>query len=313
MFINLRIFAVSVLLFGLLLVGLTVSGSAQTLYTCESPRDGPNPFIHTIDPSTGATLSTTQISLEGEMIEGCNGLAKDPSTGTCWIALSTPDSGGGGSGANGNRLLGTLDEVTGVVTLVGETGERIAGIAFNTNGDTLYGITGDGDGKFVPKIVTLSKIDGSSTFVQNLVNDDEPGEAIGFNPNDELLYRASGTPPVLNVDAIFESINPPNAATPIDISGNTAVYNEQLDFVYQSGNTFLISQRDPNVLHSINTNGVVSFIGDMNHSAKGLAFDCGVPTIPAQVPTLSQWGLITMAGILGFIGFMVIRRRRVAA
>ncbi len=34
---------------------------------------------------------------------------------------------------------------------------------------------------------------------------------------------------------------------------------------------------------------------------------------PANVPTLSQWGLIAMAGLLGIVGFMVIRRRKVAA
>jgi hypothetical protein len=31
------------------------------------------------------------------------------------------------------------------------------------------------------------------------------------------------------------------------------------------------------------------------------------------IPTLSQWGLIAMAGILGIVGFIVIRRRKVAA
>jgi len=33
----------------------------------------------------------------------------------------------------------------------------------------------------------------------------------------------------------------------------------------------------------------------------------------SPVPTLSEWGLIATAGILGFIGFMVIRRRQVTA
>ncbi|TDJ01853.1 MAG: IPTL-CTERM sorting domain-containing protein [Candidatus Dadabacteria bacterium] len=31
------------------------------------------------------------------------------------------------------------------------------------------------------------------------------------------------------------------------------------------------------------------------------------------IPTLSQWGFIAMAGILGIVGFMVLRRRTVAA
>jgi len=32
-----------------------------------------------------------------------------------------------------------------------------------------------------------------------------------------------------------------------------------------------------------------------------------------NVPTLSEWGLIAMAGILGIVGFMVIRRRKVTS
>ena len=37
----------------------------------------------------------------------------------------------------------------------------------------------------------------------------------------------------------------------------------------------------------------------------------GIP--PRNVPTLSEWGLIAMAGILGIVGFMVMRRRKVTA
>ena len=35
--------------------------------------------------------------------------------------------------------------------------------------------------------------------------------------------------------------------------------------------------------------------------------------IPTRIPTLSEWGLIAMAGILGIVGFMVMRRRKVTA
>ncbi len=37
------------------------------------------------------------------------------------------------------------------------------------------------------------------------------------------------------------------------------------------------------------------------------------PPLIAMVPTLSEWGLLAMAGILGIVGFMVIRRRKIAA
>jgi len=35
--------------------------------------------------------------------------------------------------------------------------------------------------------------------------------------------------------------------------------------------------------------------------------------LPINIPTLSEYGLIAMAGILGIVGFMVIRRRRAVA
>jgi IPTL-CTERM motif len=34
---------------------------------------------------------------------------------------------------------------------------------------------------------------------------------------------------------------------------------------------------------------------------------------PTVVPTISEWGLIAMAGILGVVGFMVLRRKRITA
>jgi len=41
----------------------------------------------------------------------------------------------------------------------------------------------------------------------------------------------------------------------------------------------------------------------------------GTPPPPSvtDIPTMSEWGLIAMAGILGIVGFMVIRRRKITA
>jgi len=41
--------------------------------------------------------------------------------------------------------------------------------------------------------------------------------------------------------------------------------------------------------------------------------DCPSPIITTPIPTLSEWGLIAMAGILGIVGYLVIRRRKVNA
>ncbi|MCH7519997.1 MAG: IPTL-CTERM sorting domain-containing protein [Candidatus Dadabacteria bacterium] len=37
------------------------------------------------------------------------------------------------------------------------------------------------------------------------------------------------------------------------------------------------------------------------------------PPVVSSVPTLSEWGLIAMAVVLGIVGFMVMRRRKVTA
>lgn len=42
--------------------------------------------------------------------------------------------------------------------------------------------------------------------------------------------------------------------------------------------------------------------------------DSGVCTVPERaVPTMSEWGMIATAGVLGIIGFIAIRRRKLAA
>ena len=37
------------------------------------------------------------------------------------------------------------------------------------------------------------------------------------------------------------------------------------------------------------------------------------PCVIPQIPTLSEWGLVALAGVLGIVGFIVARRRMVKA
>jgi len=122
------------------------------------------------------------------------------------------------------------------------------------------------------------------------------------------------------VDWIFESINPSNMnVNQITLQGDTALLYEQTALVHQSGNVLLSAQRErggtiiPEALHSITTDGDITFIAEMDHVAKGLAFDCGIPEFFAEVPTISEWGLIATAGTLGLVGFIVLRRRQIIA
>jgi len=40
---------------------------------------------------------------------------------------------------------------------------------------------------------------------------------------------------------------------------------------------------------------------------------CIIEVVVTPIPTLSEWGLVAMVGVLGLVGFMVIRRRKVSA
>ncbi len=57
---------------------------------------------------------------------------------------------------------------------------------------------------------------------------------------------------------------------------------------------------------------VGSVVEDGTCSVEGPGGICSVVIPgPAPIPTLSEWGLIAMAGVLGIAGFMIIRKRKV--
>ncbi len=59
-----------------------------------------------------------------------------------------------------------------------------------------------------------------------------------------------------------------------------------------------------------NNQGVILFAVD---AVSCTVEDLGGEEEISSVPTLSEWGLFAMAGILGIVGFMVIRKRKVTA
>jgi hypothetical protein len=182
----------------------------------------------------------------------------------------------------------------------------MAGIAFTPDG-TLYGITGDQDGDAIPTIYTINKTNGFPTEFLPLV-DTGDGETLGASPISGLLFRMNGRPVDMQT---FESINPANMnVSQIPLLGPDQI-QETTALTFLSFNTLLAADRQTR-LYTLGTNGVVNQIGELDHISKGLAFDCAIPDpgLLSQVPTLSEWGLIAMAGILGLAGFMVLRRRQ---
>ncbi|MBC8218364.1 MAG: pre-peptidase C-terminal domain-containing protein, partial [Planctomycetes bacterium] len=142
--------------------------------------------LRTIDPGTGADLNTVTLLLPGSTVVGVNALAADPTTGTLWAILRLNDeSHGWGSGP---RELTIIDVDTGVVTPIGNTGDRFSAIAFDGLG-RLHGITGTG-GDVPDTLYRLSTTDATSTLMTSLVPGGG-GEALALNPDDGLLYRAA--------------------------------------------------------------------------------------------------------------------------
>jgi len=214
--------------------------------------------LRTIDPLTGSTRLLITVTLSGATVVGANGLARDPTTGKLWALLQL-------QGQTGRQLV-TINPANGVATSVGNTGDRFAGIAFRSNG-TLYGVTGDG--ATVPtSLFTLNKSNGTPSLVMALSGggtDAEGGEALGFNPGDGLLYRASGF-----TSQLFQSINPGTLGT-ANIAQSGAAHNEVAALTHSHGNTLLMVDIDGK-LFSITTAGVVSLRGATTHDPKGITF-----------------------------------------
>src|SRR5688500_13134445 len=80
--------------------------------------------LRRIDPYTAATLSSVPITSASGTMVGGNGLAPHPFTNELWGLLQL-------QGQGGNRALARIDPQTGIATVVGMTGDRFAGIAFD--------------------------------------------------------------------------------------------------------------------------------------------------------------------------------------
>jgi hypothetical protein len=159
----------------LLLGGMANSGAqAQTLYTVE-PNDDQ---LRVLDPNTAETLDSITISVAGETVNGATGLATHPSTNVLYAILKL-------SGVSG-RVLATINPTTGVATMIGNTGDSFASIAFDCNG-VLYGVTGE-EGSPPESLFTIDTTTAAPTFMLGLGAGDD-GEAIGFNPTDGFMYH----------------------------------------------------------------------------------------------------------------------------
>ncbi|MGB2692288.1 MAG: IPTL-CTERM sorting domain-containing protein [Thermodesulfobacteriota bacterium] len=223
--------------------------------------------------------------------------------------------------ANGERIsiLIEIDPRTGQGTLIGTIGNNEEGgcgrapdLTYDAATDTLYGIgfrcvPGDGHGN-ITELLQINQTTGEGTTI---------GQTGFFGGGNGLAISAGGI--LFSSENIeFISINPQTGQ-------GTLVANHPLiefvmsamDFHPQTGELFGIEfgfgplPDFPTYLVTINTsNAVITRISELPFCSDALVF---VSLPPSNVPTLSEWGLIAMASVLGIVGFMVARRRKATA
>jgi hypothetical protein len=280
-----------VVLFVLGMLGAAPVGAGD-LFLSVSPGGGqrpPDPFLKKIDSADGSTVpgGSVAIRLQGEVVIGATGLAREPVTGTLYAMLKLEGT--------SFRSLVTLDERTGIATLIGDTGNRFSAITFASDG-TLYAVSGDGAGT-PESLFILSTVDGTPTLVRELGAGSD-GETLAFNPDDGLLYHASGigTPNHPNGEQ-FETIDPATLViTNVPLSGfdyeelTTLAYSDGGFFAGDLGNAAFDMPR----FFRITTSGEVTFLGNMDHVTRGLVrVSESFPPIPAL--TNPMIGILVMA------------------
>jgi hypothetical protein len=247
---------------------ITILGAAliATSAAAQSPRlltvSAQDDQLREVDSVTGATLNSVQMVIPGQpQILQAHGCAVDPTSGNLYAIVSLVPL--------GTKNLLVVDPVTGVATDLGDTGEKFAGITFDSTGQ-LWGISGDG-GVISEALYKIDKSTAQSGFVLQLGNGG-PGESLAFNPADGLLYHGSGSgtlnDPLLG--AILETIDPATlAVTPVTLSGAGAIgvtSMTRLDASTLIGTDFGLK------FIRVKTSGAMTVTGLLDHLAKGFAW-----------------------------------------
>jgi IPTL-CTERM motif len=216
-------------------------------------------------------------------------------------------------------ILIEVDRSSGQGSLIGIIGDentpgqcgRVPDITYDPATDTLYGIGTRCDvGNSNGHLLSLNKTTGQATII---------GDTGFRGGGNGLAIRDDGTLFLSNLfapTARLYTVNPVNGmATPIATyndnppSFNSFAFHPDTQELYATNNLPPppLEFRDT-VLEIVNTeNGQFTKIGNLPGCTDALIF----ANIARLIPTLSEWGLIAMAGILGIVGFMVMRRRKV--
>lgn len=146
----------------------------------------------------------------------------------------------------------------------------------------------------------------------NVLGNNNPGNVFateGGNATFEIIFTSDDVMAVgMNVGCLFDFSGLCDTSLEVKVfgSGNNELGDTPLAVTDQYNSFIGIESNEP--ISKI----TLSNLGELNF--KGIA-DIRFPVEPVvtNVPTLSEWGLIAMAGVLGIIGMLFMLRRRQAA
>lgn len=306
-----------------LIVFMFVTGvsQAQILYgaaTGQISGDEPS-SLYMIDPATGAAdligpigfngVTGLEILPDGRLIASANA---DTEIEKIAVLIEINKDTGAGS------LIGTL----GSDDNPNECG-RMPDIAYSCDLDVLYGYTDRcnfGDDIEGLHLINPDNADASSIGPSGFM---DGGNGLAVEPGTSTIF---GTPidanglitlnPATGAGTVIPAStgNVPNAINAMDFNPVTGV----LFGSFEDFDDILGNGANESYLVTINTSdGSLTVIGQTVLGLDAIVFfdDCNGEPMPttSAIPTLSEWGLIAMAGILGIIGLLVIRRRKVTA
>lgn len=214
-----------------------------------------------VNRTTGAVISSKTLTLAGFTVDGTNGLAIDPTTGTAWVVVNN----------SGVRRLCTVNQGTGACTQIGQLSDVVASIAFTAAG-VLYAVTGDGAA--VPEtLYTVNKTTAAMAFAKTLGAGFD-GEAIGFNAADSMMYHLSG------ITVMYEKIDLVTLViTPI---AHSIPNNEHGAMSYDPVTSSFFAGTTGGDIYRITPAGAATLVGNPgNDGIKGIAI------IPPSNPALT--------------------------
>ncbi|MBN4072950.1 T9SS type A sorting domain-containing protein [Crocinitomix catalasitica] len=237
-----------------LLCGFNSLAQNVPLYTFSYSGAGGGGF-DIIDTATWALTSSTTLTSSTGVVDGCNGVAVQPCSGTIYIVYSVLAV----------RYLGILDPATSVITEIGVLADQVATIAFKSY-NQLVGVVGNGGG--TPETAFDINLTNATMGLAAAMSTHGDGEVLAYCSDNGFFYRWSGwtgisAPIMEKVDATTY------ANTNIPLSGYA--FQHTAGAVYIGGGNFLCGDVNAGRYFMIDTNGFATGpLGAEDGSRKGL-------------------------------------------